>query len=202
MTLRFQKSLQQQQSGEVVHPAPTGKVTIRNCSSTAPDPAIVTLSVPKGSAASDSKLVRIRDGLLRLKRKARDREMKIEISELLDIIDEADREDALFSEWCERHASAWEPTDMERQMIRAFLASGEDGISRELGDSILSNGEAAPIPDRRSSPRLRNFFTRQLRPHLLASGSTVEIKAGRDGIYRTTDPVILTCGDVSHRGDR
>ena len=202
MTLRFQKSLQQQQSGEVVHQAPPDKVTIRNCSTTAPDPAFFTLSMPEGSAGSRAKLVRIRDGLLRLKRKTSDHEMKIEISELLDIIDEADREDALFSEWCERHAPDWEPTEMERRMIRAFLARGDAGISREVGDSILSNGEAAPIPDRRSSPRLRNFFTRQLRPHLLSSGSTVEIKAGRDGTYRTTDPRIITCGDLSHGGDR
>ena len=150
---------------------------------------------------SDSKLVRLRDGLLRLKKETDDRNQKIRISELLDIIDEADREDAGFAAWCEKHAPDWEATDVERKAILAFLASDGGELSREVADSIVSKGEAAPVADRRSSPRVRNFFWK-MRKRLEAAGSTVEISAGRDGVYRTTDPTFITLREVSPPGDR
>jgi hypothetical protein len=149
---------------------------------------------------SGSRLTRIRDGLLQWKRDAGDRETKVRISELLDIIDEADRENASLVAWLEKHVPELDPSDLDEvaeEFLRAFLTNGDEGLSREEGDAIVSRGEAAPLPDRRSSPRLRNFLSRRLRPLLKASGSTVEISAGRDGVYRTTDPSIVTLGEVS-----
>lgn len=150
---------------------------------------------------SGSRLTAIRDGLLRWKREADDRETKIRISELLDIIDEEEREDALFVEWCEKHAPNWEPKELERLVLLAFLANGDEGLSREETHAIIGGDDDANRVTA-SIGSVRNFFSRRLRKSLKASGSTVEISAGRDGVYRTTDPSIVTLGKVSQPGDR
>ena len=149
---------------------------------------------------SESRLAAIRDGLLRWKREADDRGTKIRISELLDIIDEGDREDARFAEWCEKHAPNWEPKELERLVLLALLANEGDGLSREEANAITS-GEDDESRVSASIGSVRTFFWR-LRKSLRTSGSTVEISTGRDGIYRTTDPSIVTCGEVSPPCDR
>ena len=150
---------------------------------------------------SDSRLAALRDGLLRWKREADDRGTKLRISELLDIIDEEDREDARFVEWCEKHAPNWEPKELERLVLLAFLANGDEGLSREETNAIIG-GEDDANRVTASLPSVRNFFSRQLRKSLEASGSTVKISTGRDGVYRTTDPSIVTLGEVSPPCDR
>ena len=149
---------------------------------------------------SDSKLVRLRDGLLRLKREEKDRDQKIRISELLDIIDEADREDAQFSAWVEKHAPNWEPKELERLVLLALLANGDDGLSREEANAITS-GEDDDTRVSESIGSLRTFLWR-MRKSLKKSGSTVKISTSYYGVIRTTDPSIVTLGEVSPPGDR
>lgn len=149
---------------------------------------------------SGSRLAAIRDGLLRWKREAVDRDTKIRISELLDIIDEEDREDARFAEWCEKHAPNWEPKELERLVLLALLANEDEGLSREETHAI-TGGEDDANRVAASIGSVRSFYWR-LRKSLEASGSTVEISAGRDGVYRTTDPSIVTLGEVSPPCDR
>lgn len=148
-----------------------------------------------------SRLAAVRDRLLRWKREADDRETKIRISELLDIIDEEDREDARFVEWCEKHAPNWGPNEHERLVLLALLANEGEGLSREETHAIIG-GDDDPNRVTASIRSVRNFFSRRLRKSLEASGSTVEISAGRDGVYRTTDPSIVTLGKVSPPCDR
>jgi len=150
---------------------------------------------------SGSRLTRIRDGLLRWKRETDDRETKIRISELLDIIDEGDREDALFADWCEKHAPEWEPKELERDILLAFLANEDAGVSREEAASIASGSDCVSRDECVSIGSVRTFFWR-LRKSLEASGATVKISAGRNGVYHTTDPSIVTMGEVSPPRDR
>lgn len=150
---------------------------------------------------SESRLSRLRDGLLRLKQETADRGTKIKISELLDIIDEGDREDPHFAEWCEKHAPNWAPKALERLVLLALLANEGEGLSREEVNAIIG-GEDDANRVTASLPSVRNFFSRHLRKSLKASGSTVEISTGRDGVYRTTDPSIVTLGEVSPPCDR
>jgi len=150
---------------------------------------------------SESRLSRLRDGLLRLKQETDDRGIKIKISELLDIIDEVDREDSQFAEWCEKHAPNWEPKEPLRLVLLALLANEGEGLSREEANAIIG-GEDDANRATASIASVRNFFSRVLRKSLKASGSTVKIKAGKDGVYRTTDPSIITLGKVSPPRDR
>lgn len=148
----------------------------------------------------EPRLTAIRDGLLRWKRDTNDRETKLRISELLDIVDEHDREDARFAEWCGKHAPNWEATELERLGLLVFLTNGDEGLSREEVDAIKS-GEDDEARVSASIGRVRTFV-RRLRQNLEAGGSTVEVIADRKGIYRTTDPSIVTLGDVPQPGDR
>lgn len=150
---------------------------------------------------SESRLTSLRDGLLRLKQETDDRGTKIKISELLDIIDEGDREGTRFTEWCKKHAPNWEPTEDEELVMRAFLAHEDEGLSREEAKEIIG-GEDDANRVTASLPSVRNFFCRRLKKSLRASGSTVEIRASRNGVYRTTDPSIITLGKVSPPRDR
>jgi len=151
---------------------------------------------------NESKLMRLRDGLLDLKRKAEGRETRIAISELLDIIDEADREDARFDEWCEKHAPNWEPNERERNVLRAFLANGDAGLSREEIAGITSDDDSLPCGKSASIGSVRTFICRLKKESLRPSGSTVEIRGDYYGVYRTTDPSIITLGEVSPPRDR
>jgi hypothetical protein len=151
---------------------------------------------------SGPRLTRIRDGLLQWKKEAGDRETRIRISELLDIIDEADRENALFADWCEKHAPNWEPKkDDERNVLLAFLANGDEGLSREEAHALTADDHEDETRVSASIGSVRTFFWR-LRKSLEASGSTVKISAGRNGVYHTTDPSIVTLGEVSPPRDR
>lgn len=150
---------------------------------------------------NESKLMRLRDGLLDLKRKAEGRETRIAISELLDIIDEADREDAHFAEWCEKHAQKWEPEEIERYVMLAFLANGDAGLSREDAHALRAGDHDDEARVTASIGSVRTFFWR-LRKSLKKSGSTVEIRGDHHGVYRTTDPSIITLGEVSPPRDR
>lgn len=193
MTLRFQKSLQTQQSGEVVHPAPPGKVAIRNCSSTAPDPAIVTLSMPEASAESDCPHRRLRDRLLEWKRKEPDRDKRMLIAECLGDLDLIERSSPLpaVDEWLRQHwpACGAQASD-RRNVINAFLINGESGVSREEIDAIVSGD--AMLEASGSIVRVRMFISR-LRQSLKKSNATATItKAGRDGIYHTAVAAIQT----------
>lgn len=149
---------------------------------------------------SESRLTAIRDGLLRWKRETDDRGTKIRISELLDIIDEEDREDARFAEWCEKHAPNWEPKELERLVLLAILANGDEGLSSEEANAITS-GEDDEYRVSASFGRVRTFLWR-LRKSLTTSGSTVKISTSHAGIIRTTDPSIVTFGEVSPPCDR
>lgn len=149
---------------------------------------------------SESRLTALRDGLLRLKQETDDRGTKIKISELLDIIDEGDREGTRFTEWCKKHAPNWEPEELERLVIIAHLANGNEGVSREATNAI-KGGEDDATRVTASIGSVRNLYCR-LRKSLRASGSTVEIRASRKGVYRTTDPSIITLGKVSPPCDR
>jgi hypothetical protein len=152
---------------------------------------------------SELRLMRLRDGLLQWKRESGDRETKIRISELLDIIDEEDRESARLVDWCEKHAPNWEPkNDRERNVLIAFLANGEEGLSREEIAEITSGDAAVSCDESASIGRVRTFICRLKKDSLRPSGSKVEINAGHDGVYRTNDPSIVTLGEVLPPRDR
>lgn len=193
MTLRFQKSLQQQQSGEVVHPAPADKVTIRNCSSTTPDPAIVTLAIPDHSAESECPHRRMRDRLLEWKRKEPDRDKRMLIAECLADLDEIERSmpAAAVDEWLRQQSPALvAPSSARRNVLNAFLINGKSGVSREEIDAIISGD--AMLEASGSIVRVRMFISR-FRESLKKSNAAATItKAGRDGIYHTAVTAIQT----------
>jgi len=193
VTLRFAKSLQQQQPGEVVHPATADSVTIRHCSSTSPDPAIVTLSMPEGSAESDCPRRRLRDRLLEWKRKEPDRDKRMLIAECLADLDEIERSTpaTAVDEWLRQQAPALvPPNSARRNVINAFLINGKSGVSREEIDAIISGD--AMLESSGSIARVR-MFIRRLRESLKKSNATATItNAGRDGIYHTAVTAIQT----------
>ncbi len=178
---------------EVVRPAPTGKVTIRHCSSTSPDPAIVTLSMSKGSAESDCPRRRLRDRLLEWKRNEPDRDKRMLIAECLADLDEIERSTpaTAVDEWLRQQAPALVPPSSERRnVINAFLTNGKSGVSREEIDAIISGD--AMLEASGSIVRVRMFISR-LRESLKKSNATATItKAGRDGIYHTAVTAIQT----------
>jgi hypothetical protein len=153
------------------------------------------------ASTGDDRLARIRDELLRWKREARDRDTKICISELLDIIDEGDREDARFAEWCQKHAPNWDWTPQERQLFLAFLLNGNDGLSGEEAYAAYFGKEPDLSRVNATPGSLRNRLS-EIRERLRASKSTVQIRGDHHGVYRTHDPSIVTLGEVSPPSDR
>jgi hypothetical protein len=146
-------------------------------------------------------VLQVRDDLLRWKREATDRDTRVRISEMLERFDELERADSQFTDWCRKHAPQWATyDDGEKCLILRFLANGSDGVSREEAAAILGCEQEDESRAGASNGALRTRVWR-LQKDFRESGSTVKIFS-LGGVYRTTDPVIVTLGDVSPVRDR
>jgi hypothetical protein len=151
---------------------------------------------------SDSPVRRLRGRLLDLKRSEPDKARRIEIAECLADLDEIERKAPAddLERWREIHAPNWRGTEMQREILKLFLALGDDGVSRDDVAAIMGDEDS----DRSSASigKVRSALSR-IRQSLKQAGSTATIEdAGRDGVYRTHDPMIQTFGEVSQKRHR
>lgn len=146
---------------------------------------------------SDSIIQRLRERLLALKRSEDSRERRIEIAECLADLDEIERKAPAddLERWRAIHAPNWRGTEMQREILKLFLALGDEGTSREDIAAIMGDDDSDR--DSASIGKVRSALSR-IRKSLRQSGSTATIEdANRDGVYRTHDPMIQTFGEVS-----
>jgi hypothetical protein len=146
---------------------------------------------------SDSPIRRLRGRLLDLKRSEPDKVRRIEIAECLADLDEIERKAPAddLERWREIHAPNWRGTEMQREILKLFLALGEEGASREDIAAIMGDDDSDR--DSASIGKVRSALSR-IRKSLEKSGASATITpAGHDGVYRTHETVIQTFGEVS-----
>lgn len=137
---------------------------------------------------SRSPLIALREKLLAMKKKAKTVADRIELSELLDHVDELERRAPreVLEEWIAKHAKDLDPTPRDEKILRFFLSGAE------VTEASLSALLADKVTGDRATPTASRRAICDLKARLKAVSSVTIEKTCRGGEYRTHDVSIQT----------
>lgn len=90
-----------------------------------------------------------------------------------------------FEKWRLAHAPKWNPSFRDTRVMRFWIAKGEAGRD-DVASLMSSDADDKPV----SNEAVRAYISR-LRVSLELAKATVTVRpAGKDGVYRTHDPIL------------